>query len=77
MLLKQFSTVANVVFPSVYQDFLDNLDIVSFDLTWILSAGCIVDTDFHDKLLIATLGPLVGIAILGGTYAVAMHRSCD
>ena len=77
MPLIQFSAVVNVVFPGVYQDFLDIVDILNFDLTWVLSAGCIVDTDFHDKLLITTLGPLVGIAILGVTYVVAMYRSSD
>ena len=68
--------MVNVVFPSVYQDFLDSVDILNVDLTWVLSAGCIIDIDFHDKLLIATLGPLVGMAILGGNL-VAMHRSGD
>jgi len=67
--------VANVVFPSVYQDFLDSVDIVNFDLSWVISIGCVVDIDFHDKLLYVTLGPLVAMAILGGTYAVAMRKT--
>jgi len=70
----QFSAVANVVFPNVYQDFLDGVDILNFDLSWIISVGCIVDIDFHDQLLFATLGPLLCMTILGCTYAAAMRR---
>ena len=63
-----------MVFPSVYQDFLDMVDIINFDLTWVVSVGCIIDTDFHDQLLFATLGPFVCMFILGCTYVIAMRR---
>ena len=69
--------MANVVFPSLYQKFLDGVDILNFDLGWMISTECIIDTDFHDQLLMATLGPLVCIVILGGTYVTAMRRSRD
>lgn len=69
--------MVNVILPGVYEYVFDSVDIFNFDLTWVLSAGCIIDTDLHDKILIATLGPLVVMAILGGTYIVAMHRSCN
>lgn len=69
--------MVNVILPGVYEYIFDSVDIFNFDLTWVLSAGCIIDTDLHDKILIATLGPLVVMAILGGTYIVAMHRSCS
>eukprot|EP00752_Nemacystus_decipiens_P007571 g6764.t1 len=71
-----FTEMANVTYPAVYQTFLDGLNVVNFDLSWILSAGCIVDVDFHDRLLMSTIGPIVAVLFLGCTYAVAVriHR---
>lgn len=71
----QFASVANVTFPSVYQEFLDGIDLVNFDLSWLLSAGCIIDVNFHEPLLMSTIGPIVGMAILGVTYILASRRS--
>lgn len=39
--LLQFATVANVVFPSIYQTFLDGVDILNFDMSWLVSAGAL------------------------------------
>lgn len=69
----QFTSVANVTYPSVYQDLLNALDIFNFDLSWILSVGCVVRTDFHDRLLVSTIGPIVGLMLLTCTYACALQ----
>ena len=63
--------MADVTFPQVYQRLLDGLDVFNFDLGWILSAGCVVELDFHDRLLLSTVGPIVALGFLGGTYAAA------
>lgn len=72
----QFTSVANVTFPDVYQVLLDGLDVFNFDLGWILSAGCIVAVDFHGRLLLSTVGPIAALLFLAGTYAAAtrIHR---
>lgn len=71
----QFAAVANVTYPDVYQRFLDAVDILNFDLGWIISVGCIFDIDFHDQLLLSTTtGPLCLVALMGTTYAVAVLR---
>eukprot|EP00752_Nemacystus_decipiens_P012586 g11146.t1 len=70
-ILTQFTAVANVTFPHVYQRFLNTLDVFNFDLTWILSAGCVVDVDFHDRLLVSTITPLVALVFMAGTYTAA------
>ncbi|CAM9418417.1 unnamed protein product, partial [Ascophyllum nodosum] len=69
----------NVTFPDIYQRFLDTVDLLNFDMSWILSAGCVLRLDFHDRLLIATIGPMIGLGILGITYisAASRHRSCQ
>ena len=67
--------MANVKFPSVYQRFLDSVNFFNFDLSWVLSAGCLLEVDFHDRLLWTTISPLVIMGLLGITYTTAMHRN--
>ncbi|CBN75178.1 polymorphic Outer membrane protein G/I family [Ectocarpus siliculosus] len=75
-IMTQFTNVANVTYPHVYQNFLNGLEVFNFDLSWILSAGCVVDVDFHDRLLMATVGPIFAALLLACTYAAAVriHR---
>ena len=65
--------MANVIYPDVYQDFLGGLDFFNFDLSWVLSAGCVVDIDFHDRLLVSTITPIVALLFLACTYATAVR----
>ncbi|CAN0000660.1 unnamed protein product, partial [Laminaria digitata] len=61
----------NVTYPDVYQDFLDGLDVFNFDLGWVLSAGCVFDIGFHDRLLVSTISPVTALLFLACTYAAA------
>lgn len=72
---RQYSDVAGVQYPGAYSEFLAIIDLVNLDLGFILSFACIYHTDFYDRLLIATLGPMVVLSILGVTYRVAKHRN--
>lgn len=65
--------MANVTYPGVYQRFLNGLDVFNFDLAWIFSAGCIFDIDFHVRLLVSTVTPLIALLLLAGTYAAAVR----
>lgn len=67
--------MANVTYPDVYQRFLDGVDVLNFDLSWVLSVGCVLDVDFHGRLLTSTIGPLIAMAILGITYVIALWRN--
>ena len=73
--IAQFASVANVHYPHVYQRFLDGVKLLDFDLGWMLSASCIVDIDFHDRLLFVTLGPIIVLALLGLTYKIAVGKN--
>ena len=64
-----------MTFPGIYQRFLDGVASLNFDLAWIFSIGCIVDLDFHDRLLISTLGPIFIMGFLGMTYTAAVRKS--
>eukprot|EP00752_Nemacystus_decipiens_P017698 g15868.t1 len=72
-ILTQFTELAKISYPAVYQTLLDGLNVVNFDLSRILSAGCIVDFDFHDRLLMSTIGPIIAMLFLGCTYAAAVR----
>ena len=71
----QFVSVANVQYPHEYQRFLDGVKLLDVDLGWMLSASCVVDIDFHDRLLFATIGPIAMIMLLGMTYYIAARRN--
>ncbi|CAN0440774.1 unnamed protein product, partial [Ascophyllum nodosum] len=67
-ILTQFVSVANVTFPHVYQRLLDGVDFLNFDMSWVLSVGCFLKVNFHDRLLWTTITPVVLICFLGLTY---------
>jgi len=62
----QFSSVASVTYPDVYGAFVNYIDVIDLDLSWIVSARCWVDTNFYDELLGTTIGPLAvaGLVLL-------------
>ena len=71
----QFVSVANVQYHHEYQRFLNGIKLLDFDLGWMLSASCVVNIDFHDRLLVATIGPIVVILLLATTYYIAARRN--
>lgn len=71
----QFTAVANVTYPEVHRRFLNIVNVFNFDALWIPSAGCFVNVDFYDRLLVSTTGPLVALAFLALTFTVAKKRS--
>ncbi|CAN0083900.1 unnamed protein product, partial [Laminaria digitata] len=76
-IVTQFTAIANVTYPHVYQRFLDAVNVLNFDLGWIsqMSVGCVFDIGIHGRLLIATIGPIIAAMFLGLTYAVAAKAS--
>lgn len=67
--------MVNVVYPDVYQRFLSALNLVNFNLGFILSISCVIDTNFYGRLFVATIGPLVVLGALAATYAVSRSRN--
>lgn len=55
----QFTEIAGAVYPEAYEAFLSSMSAINTNIGFILSTFCIVATDFYDRLLLATLGPLV------------------
>lgn len=73
---RQFASVTGARYPGVYQEFLGVIDVLNFDMEFILSTSCVFRTnDFYDRLLISTIGPLVLVVMLAFTYAIALARN--
>lgn len=51
------------------------IDVVNVDVGFILSLACVYDTDFYDRLLMATICPAFVLGLLGCTYLVARRRN--
>lgn len=52
------------------------IDVINFDLGSVVAAGCVwSDIDFHDRLLVSTLGPLIVAGFLAMTYWIAKRRN--
>ena len=71
----QFSGVVNVQYPQAYEKFLAALSVVNLNLGSILSLSCIVETNFYDRLILATIAPVAVLGTLAITYRVAMLRN--
>ena len=50
------------------------MDGLNLDPSWMLSAGCLVNVDFHGRLLMVTLGPILAMLTLVGTYSYVVRR---
>ena len=71
----QFTEIAGAVYPDQYDAFLSKMTSINLDIGFILSNLCLVRTDFYDKLLFATVGPLVVLSALFGALFIARRRS--
>ncbi|CBJ28094.1 probable extracellular nuclease (ISS) [Ectocarpus siliculosus] len=74
-IVTQFSSVLNVVYPGVYERFLSVLNVVNFNLGFILSVSCIVDSNFYGCRFFATICPLVVFGAQAVTYTVSKSRN--
>ncbi|CAM9453958.1 unnamed protein product, partial [Chrysoparadoxa australica] len=67
-IVTQYGSITGAVFPDVYKKFLGYIALVNLDMSWVFSLGCIVETDFYDSLLVATILPLAFLLILVLAY---------
>lgn len=67
--------MANAIYPNSYERFLAIVSVANLDLAGLLSAGCLISTDFYDRLLVSTLGPIAVLVVLACTYRVATWRN--
>lgn len=72
----QFDSVANVTYAGVYGQFLDGISsVISLDVGLVLSGSCLVETDFHDRLVVATSGPILVLVALAVLFYLAARKN--
>ena len=71
----QFATVASITYPAVYEAFLRYVDVFNLNISWILSAGCLIESNFYHSLLVSTMGTLVMAGCVLASHAVRC-RGC-
>ncbi|CAM9411640.1 unnamed protein product [Sphacelaria rigidula] len=74
-ILTQFAEISGVEYPAAYGEFLAALDLINLNIGTILSFSCVMEVDFFDTLIFATIGPILLLGMLVGTYAVARNRN--
>lgn len=62
-------------YPDTYEAFVARLDVINFNVGDLLSFSCLVKTDFFDRLLWKTLGPLAVLGALQATHVIARLRN--
>ena len=72
--LPQFSEIAGSVYPEEYEAFLSKMAIVNVNIGFLLSNACIITTNFYDRLVLATVGPLVILFACACTFIIAKRR---
>lgn len=71
----QFGAIAGNIYPEKYQSFVSILIPINLDIGFMLSASCFVNVDFYDRLLLATITPLLVLTVMLVTYRVAKKRN--
>lgn len=58
----------------MYSAFLRYVDIFNLNVTWILSAGCLIESNFYHSLLVSTMGTLAIAGFVLVSHAVSRRR---
>ncbi|CAM9114897.1 unnamed protein product [Ectocarpus fasciculatus] len=58
-------------YPDTYKAFVERLGVINVNVGDLLSFSCLVKTDFFDRLLWKTLGPLAVLGALQATHVIA------
>ena len=58
----------------MYEAFLRYVDVFNLNISWILSVGCLFETNFYHSLLVSTMGPLVIAGCVLASHSVSCRR---
>ncbi|CAM9300041.1 unnamed protein product, partial [Sphacelaria rigidula] len=73
-IITQYASITAIEFPVIFRTFLSVVDVINMDAGWLLTAVCVVKINFYGRLLAATIGPLVVLLVLAGTYQFVCKR---
>lgn len=69
---RSIAHAARVTYPAAYQDSLSAIDFINFGS--VLGAACLC-VDFHDRLVVGTVGPLLAMGFLAMTFRIVVRRN--
>jgi hypothetical protein len=72
-ILSKIGTLYPVKMPMLFTSFLGNLTFMNFDVS-VLPINCLVDSNFHDTLVVTTAAPIVFVfAIVFSWFFLRQH----
>ncbi|CAM9578389.1 unnamed protein product, partial [Phaeothamnion confervicola] len=74
-IVTQYVAITGAKYPPVYQNFLAVAGVMTMNLQLVVSLGCLISFDFYEYLLLVTIVPLLVLALLGASLAVAWTES--
>lgn len=75
LLYRQVGSITGEVYPELYNNFVSKLNLINFEMDFVLSYSCLFQNDFYGHLLVATIAPAVALVVLAGSYFVAKKRN--
>ena len=73
-ILTQFPVLFDIVFPSIFQDWLDALAVLSLDIMTFAGIACIADVNLYSEFTITMAAPVIGLSIIFVCYRVRLWR---
>ena len=70
----QFASIASTTYPNIYERFIMSMKLFNFDIGWLISTGCYMETYFYHRLVAVTTVPFIITGLLAVTYTVASRR---
>jgi len=72
-IISKIGTLYPVQLPTLFTSFLGNLIFLSFDIA-ILPTNCLLDTNFHDRLVATTTSPILFVVAIFFSWLVLRQR---
>eukprot|EP00752_Nemacystus_decipiens_P012244 g10853.t1 len=73
-IVTQFAQMTGAHYPDTYDTFVKRLHFINLDIGDMLPFSCLMETDFLDRLVWKTVGPLAVLCALCATYSVSRVR---
>jgi hypothetical protein len=73
-IMSTYVSITGLPLPKIYNKLLKWAGLINFDLGWVVSIGCVLRTNFYQRLLVITIAPIVATLTLACSYAIARCR---
>lgn len=70
----QYASITGIRFPSIYDNFLSHLNVFNIEIGWLLSASCLVNVNYYDRLIAVTVSPILFTALLRASFWYSRYK---